>query len=99
MIRFHLYSFSVNFEANANAYQGNDIAFHFDIRFDQRSVVRNTRLNGEWGIEEIQVSKGTPAIPISKGQHFELAIFVLENQFKVLNYMFLNTHAVLSIAT
>jgi hypothetical protein len=30
----------------------NTIAFHFNPRFEVQQVVRNTKKNGEWGVEE-----------------------------------------------
>lgn len=31
-----------------------DVAFHFNPRFDSRTIVKNHRENGEWGVEENQ---------------------------------------------
>jgi hypothetical protein len=33
---------------------GDDIAFHFNPRFDSRQIVKNHRRNGQWGQEENQ---------------------------------------------
>ena len=39
-----------------------DIAAHFDVRFDQNAVVRNTKRGGGWETEE----RNGPAFPFAK---------------------------------
>lgn len=51
-----------------------DIAFHFDIRFNERQVVRNTLINGGWGTEE----RSGP-FPFFHGQSIDI-IFRIEAQ-------------------
>lgn len=56
-----------------------DIAFHFNPRFDQGCVVRNTREGGNWGVEERDPSTN----PFAPGQGFNILILVEEDQFRV----------------
>lgn len=53
------------------------IAFHFNPRFSQNCVVRNTK-TGAWGPEE----RAGP-FPFQKGQPFEIIIFVEEDKYRV----------------
>lgn len=53
--------FHVNFRS------GNDIAFHFNPRFNENALVRNTQINNTWGPEERSLP-GT--MPFSRGQSF-----------------------------
>ena len=72
----------LNTDANTftfDFYAKNDIAFHFDARLKQSVVVRNSRLNGIWGIEERMI----PTFPFSVGQDFDLIIRIESNQFLV----------------
>ncbi|XP_063908416.1 galectin-8-like [Zophobas morio] len=58
-----------------------DVAFHLNPRLLQRYVVRNTRLNGHWGIEE---KTSTVKFPFSRtNTNFLLSILVCEKEFLV----------------
>lgn len=67
---------AVNFQTG---YSGNDIAFHFNPRFDEGGyVVCNTKQNGQWGPEERKMQ-----MPFQKGMPFELSFLVQRSDFKV----------------
>lgn len=58
-----------------------DIAFHFNPRFDQRQIVKNHRRNGQWGSEENQPF---PAyMPLVPGQQIELQILCQQDRYTV----------------
>lgn len=68
--------FVVNFQ---NSFNGNDIAFHFNPRFEEGGyVVCNTKQNGQWGPEERKMQ-----MPFQKGMPFELCFLVQRSEFKV----------------
>ena len=64
--------FSINFVT------GDDIAFHFNPRFNQNEVVRNTYSNGAWGPEERH-----GGFPFQEGEEFEVVIVCKEDQYEV----------------
>ncbi|XP_063040418.1 galectin-3 isoform X1 [Engraulis encrasicolus] len=58
--------------------KGEDVVFHFNPRFPEEQVVRNSNLGGYWGPEERD--GGFPFVP---GRQFELKILVEQDCFKV----------------
>uniref|UniRef100_A0A2K5RKG8 Galectin n=1 Tax=Cebus imitator TaxID=2715852 RepID=A0A2K5RKG8_CEBIM len=69
--------FSVDFQTS---FSGNDIAFHFNPRFEEGGyVVCNTKLNGRWGPEERKKE-----LPFQKGVPFHLCFLVQSSDFKVM---------------
>ncbi|XP_008070019.1 galectin-9 [Carlito syrichta] len=61
-------------------FSGNDIAFHFNPRFEgQGYVVCNTRQKGSWGTEERKTM-----MPFQKGMPFEINFLVASSEFKVM---------------
>ena len=68
--------FSIDFMKRADA---NDIAFHFNPRFDERTVVRNTLQGGVWGDEE----RTGPAFPFQPGVNFDMIIRIEGNRFLI----------------
>lgn len=76
--------FSVNFVAGntLNPYEAdaNDVALHFNPRFRESCVVRNTRQHGTWGKEE-RLPKDF--LPMTAGSTFELLFLVQPEGFKV----------------
>uniref|UniRef100_A0A2K5XYP4 Galectin n=1 Tax=Mandrillus leucophaeus TaxID=9568 RepID=A0A2K5XYP4_MANLE len=67
--------FAVNFQTG---FSGNDIAFHFNPRFEDGGyVVCNTRQNGSWGPEERKMH-----MPLQKGMPFDLCFLVQSSDFK-----------------
>uniref|UniRef100_A0A1W2Q6D2 Galectin n=1 Tax=Rattus norvegicus TaxID=10116 RepID=A0A1W2Q6D2_RAT len=68
---------AVNFQTG---FSGNDIAFHFNPRFEEGGyVVCNTKQNGKWGPEERKMQ-----MPFQKGMPFELCFLVQRSEFKVM---------------
>ncbi|KAB0367447.1 hypothetical protein FD755_020771, partial [Muntiacus reevesi] len=68
--------FAVNFQTG---YNDNDIAFHFNPRFEEGGyVVCNTKQRGSWGPEERKMQ-----IPFQRGSSFELCFHVHSSEFKV----------------
>ncbi|XP_003931451.3 galectin-9 isoform X2 [Saimiri boliviensis] len=69
--------FSVDFQTG---FSGNDIAFHFNPRFEEGGyVVCNTKMNGSWGPEERKRE-----LPFQKGMPFHLCFLVQSSDFKVM---------------
>lgn len=69
--------FSVNLQNGSN---DNDIAFHFNPRFEAGGyVVFNTKQKGNWGPEERKME-----MPFQKGAPFEICIQVHSSDFKVM---------------
>ncbi|KAL7889151.1 hypothetical protein AOLI_G00014090 [Acnodon oligacanthus] len=58
--------------------KGPDIVFHFNPRFPEQTVVRNSNLGGYWGPEERE-----GGFPFVHGRQFELKILVEADVFKV----------------
>ncbi|XP_065766208.1 galectin-9-like [Muntiacus reevesi] len=68
--------FAVNFQTG---YNDNDIAFHFNPRFEEGGyVVCNTKQKGSWGPEERMIQ-----FPFQRGSSFELCFHVKSSEFKV----------------
>lgn len=68
--------FEVNFQCG-NA-EHDDIAFHFNPRFDGKNVVCNTMESNKWGKEEHKHE-----MPFHRGQPFEIRILVTHHDYKV----------------
>ncbi|KAG7464345.1 galectin-5-like isoform X2 [Solea senegalensis] len=63
-------------------YAGEDVAFHFNPRFNERGqkvIVRNSCIRGKWGAEERELAN----FPFSPGQSFEMKILCTNGEFKV----------------
>ncbi|KAK2896951.1 hypothetical protein Q8A67_011439 [Cirrhinus molitorella] len=58
--------------------RGHDVVFHFNPRFHENTIVRNTQLGGCWGPEERE-----GGFPFVQGRQFELKILVETDGFKV----------------
>ncbi|XP_043818757.1 galectin-9 isoform X2 [Dromiciops gliroides] len=76
-----LYSFQKRFSVNFQCgFDGNNIAFHFNPRFDDSGyVVCNTKQYGNWGPEERKMQ-----MPFQKGMPFEILFQVESTAFKVM---------------
>ncbi|XP_045480837.1 galectin-8-like isoform X2 [Harmonia axyridis] len=68
-----------------------DIAFHFNPRLLQHTVVRNARIKGQWGQEELLTTGG---YQMKHGEEFNLKIHVADNQF----FVSYNGHHICSFA-
>ncbi|XP_065766207.1 galectin-9-like [Muntiacus reevesi] len=69
--------FEVNFQMG---YNDNEIAFHFNPRFEESGyVVCNTKQLGTWGSEEKKMQ-----MPFQKGTPFEICFEVESSAFKVM---------------
>lgn len=72
----HTKRFRVNFACGSN--DGDDVALHFNPRFDGKDkVVLNTLHGGKWGKEEHQ------SMPLKKGQHFEVVFIVSGDRYQI----------------
>lgn len=68
--------FTVNFQVGPS---DNDIAFHFNPRFEEGGyVVCNTKQKGCWGPEERKMQ-----MPFQMGNPFEIIFLVQSSDFKV----------------
>uniref|UniRef100_A0A3B4E717 Galectin n=1 Tax=Pygocentrus nattereri TaxID=42514 RepID=A0A3B4E717_PYGNA len=81
--RLNWFSFvfsSIRFDINIH--KGDDIAFHFNPRFNEdgnQVIVRTTRIEGVWGPEEREL----PFFPFSPGKPFEIKIFCTSSDYRV----------------
>ncbi|KAJ1203957.1 hypothetical protein NDU88_007738 [Pleurodeles waltl] len=59
----------------------NDIAFHFNVRFDEahKVIVRNSMMKDRWGSEE----REAPRFPFEFGKPFQIQFLCEADQFKV----------------
>ncbi|XP_075464397.1 galectin-4-like isoform X2 [Ascaphus truei] len=74
----HISKFNVNFLCGQ--YDGADVAFHFNPRFDGKDrVIFNSFLGGSWMKEE----KKKDSFPFKKGKPFELVFIVNSSCFQV----------------
>lgn len=65
---------------------GDDVAFHFNPRFDSRTIVKNHRQNGQWGQEENQPFPSY--MPLIPGSPIDLQIECNMDKYTV-GYIFL----------
>ncbi|KAK1158921.1 galectin-related protein A-like [Acipenser oxyrinchus oxyrinchus] len=57
-----------------------DVGLQLSVSFQDRSVVRNARVCGEWGA----VEKNIPYFPFSAGETFKMEILCEHQQFRVM---------------
>lgn len=75
------YRFQVDFTCGSSVKPRADVAFHFNPRFGRSpNIVCNTLQNQLWGREEVSYQN-----PFTLGSTFEIIIFVLRDQFKVIS--------------
>ncbi|XP_040298793.1 galectin-4 [Bufo bufo] len=67
-----------NFHINFVTVNG-DIALHFNVRLNERTVVRNSKLGGSWGPEERNMANN-PFVP---GQYFDISIRTGNGRYKI----------------
>ncbi|KFM82080.1 Galectin-4, partial [Stegodyphus mimosarum] len=73
------YRFSVNLQSGTSPYPPPDIAFHFDVRFYNHTIVRNSRTNNVWAAEEASI----PFFPFQPAVNFDMIIRVETDTFMV----------------
>uniref|UniRef100_A0A8D0CBW2 Galectin n=1 Tax=Salvator merianae TaxID=96440 RepID=A0A8D0CBW2_SALMN len=69
---------ATRFHINLKA--GDNIAFHLNPRFNENVVVRNSKFNGSWGLEERNMPAG---MPLFRGQSFTIWMLCEQQGFKV----------------
>ncbi|XP_048378640.2 galectin-9B-like isoform X2 [Stegostoma tigrinum] len=74
----HAKRFGVDFQCGSIVKPHPDIAFHFNVRYDEGTVVCNTLECERWGTEQRK-----PQIPIPTGSYFELIFHVRSYCFQV----------------
>ena len=62
-----------------------EMAMHFNPRFDNKCIVRNSTENRKWGPEERTNGTGS----LNTGGRFEISFLVLEDKFRVEYFMLL----------
>lgn len=73
------YKFTINLQSGTSTYPPPDIAFHFDVRFFNFTVVRNTRYNNAWAAEEVTVSH----FPFQPAVNFDMIIKIESDRYMV----------------
>ncbi|KAG8432995.1 hypothetical protein GDO86_017313 [Hymenochirus boettgeri] len=68
-----------NFEINFLNDSEDQIAFHFNPRFSERSIICNSFLSNHWGQEE-----RTDTFPLEANEPFQIEIYSDHEHFKVL---------------
>ncbi|XP_060083867.1 galectin-9-like isoform X2 [Ylistrum balloti] len=71
-------NFTVNLQCSTQTYPQVEVALHFNPRFNQGNVVRNSHEKGSWKKEETYGS-----FPFHPGQPFEMIIAVEISQYKI----------------
>lgn len=71
------YSFAINLQNDSDP-QGGDIAFHFNPRPSESTVIRNSCTGGNWQNEE----REQPHFPFDDGRSFTLRIEVTANEYR-----------------
>ncbi|XP_072528037.1 galectin-8-like [Salminus brasiliensis] len=65
-----------------NLYKDNDVAFHFNPRFNENGkkvIMRNSKIRYSWGTEERKLS----SFPFTPGKPFEVKILCTDSEFRV----------------
>lgn len=71
----YIYRFAINLQIGPMSGY-NTIGIHFNPRFDEDVIVRNTRIGATWGEEERDCDR----FPFARGQDFNIRIRVLEDK-------------------
>lgn len=71
--------FSFRFHINLLCGHNDNVALHFNPRFKDRNIVRNSLIGGEWGPEERD-----GRFDIAEKKDFTLTITCMEKKFKVI---------------
>ncbi|XP_022818773.1 galectin-4-like [Spodoptera litura] len=70
--------FSINLQCGPKLYPEEDIAFHFNPRFDSKTLVRNHFAGAKWGDAETEGN-----LPLGSGDSFEVFFHCYEHSYKV----------------
>ncbi|MFH4973874.1 hypothetical protein AB6A40_000583 [Gnathostoma spinigerum] len=70
--------FAINLTLDTPQNELSNIALHFNVRFDEKKIVMNSKQNGEWGKEE-RISN-----PYKPGGKFDIRIRAHENHFEMI---------------
>jgi hypothetical protein len=73
------YRFTFNLQNGTAPYPPPDIAFHFDVRFYNFTVIRNSRTNNVWAKEEFQVSH----FPFQPAVNFDMIIKIEGDRYMI----------------
>lgn len=92
---FHFFTISIfshRFAINLTlGHLHRDIALHINPRLPQNYIVRNTKINGKWGKEEV-----TSSLPftLNRGQRFAIQILVTDDYYLIsVNGLHFTTYA------
>ena len=92
-------SFHINLSEGGELNEGAETALHFNPRFGDEEVVRNSFLKARWRKEE---RSSLIDFPFSQGEDFEVIFLVAAKSFKVLlfsrHYITLNLHDIVFCA-
>lgn len=80
---FLLFTFNYSFSFDINfkyLNESNDIALHINPRLRTKAIVRNTRVNGKWGREELYLSHPFMFRP---GDRFEIRVLVTDDCYLI----------------
>ncbi|XP_046564370.1 galectin-9-like [Haliotis rubra] len=68
-------AFSINLSANSQISPMRDTVLHFNVRFNENAIIRNSQQNDAWGQEEQE-----GGMPLRKGTPFEI-VFLADPQY------------------
>nr|AGH06131.1 galectin [Tegillarca granosa] len=77
-VAHHQHQFTVNLACGTNLEPRSDTALHFNVRFHENCVVRNSLQHGSWEGEERH-----GGLPFQRGMPFEIRIIAQHNQYKI----------------
>ncbi|KAI9576603.1 32 kDa beta-galactoside-binding lectin [Glossina fuscipes] len=77
--KFHISLVTEKTVINPNA----DVGLRFSIYFRDHCIVRNSRINSEWGEEEIKDNQNALSNPIRPGEFFMVYILACEEKFHI----------------
>lgn len=78
----------INFQYDNTTRKANDIMFQLSIRMRQKVIARNSKQNGEWGIEYRENPSNARGheynFPLTAGKAFEIIVLTKKHQFRVI---------------
>lgn len=60
-----------------------EIPLHISCRFQETTIIRNSKTNNNFGAEEKSLGKGNQKNPLTAGEDFTIAIFVGQDRFHI----------------